>query len=147
MASQTAAPRKLPRHPTKINNPTQTTAIDAKQTLHELGILLLEIWHQEPFESRLPSSIVTATGNDARPLTSGSYYQRLAAAIEWLDDTTDPIPEQYDRAASLCIRGVIGGDSRLADWDDMAFWTAMCADVIEPLQRNCRPWQRGGGLG
>jgi hypothetical protein len=147
MASQTAAPRKLPRHPTKINNPTQTTAIDAKQTLLELGILLLEIWHQEPFQSRLPSSIITATGSDARPLTSGSYYQRLAAAIKWLDDTTDPMPEQYDRAASLCICGAIGGGSRLADWDDMAFWTAMCADVIEPLQTNCRPWQRGGGLG
>ncbi|KAL8398520.1 hypothetical protein RB596_005886 [Gaeumannomyces avenae] len=106
-------------------------AIDARATLLELGILLLEIWHQSPFEARLAA-------------TGGGYYQRLAAALEWLDDTADvdPMPELYDRATSLCIRGVIGGQSKLADWEDMRFWAGMCVDVIEPLERGCQAWRR-----
>lgn len=103
---------------------------DLKLVLLELGILLLELWHQESFESRCSTDIVP-TG----------YYQRLAVAMEWLDDTTDPMPEQYERAASLCIRGMIGGTSHFDNGDD-SFWGAVCEDIIEPLQKNCKPWQR-----
>ncbi|EAQ93048.1 predicted protein [Chaetomium globosum CBS 148.51] len=119
--------------------PPHPGVIDAKAALLELGILLLELWHQSPFEAR-PG----ATGG-------GGYYQRLAAALEWLDDTAvvDPMPELYDRAASLCIRGVIGGQAKLADWEDMGFWAGVCVDVIEPLEKGCRVWQRvsGGEVG
>ncbi|KAB5586280.1 hypothetical protein GE09DRAFT_945472 [Coniochaeta sp. 2T2.1] len=108
--------------------------VELKVALLELGILLLEIWHQESFESR-------CGGGDGQVPTG--YYQRLALAIEWLDDAADPMPEQYEKAASLCIRCVIGGTSNFAGWDDMAFWSAVCADIIEPLQKNCKPWQRG----
>ncbi|KAL8369881.1 hypothetical protein RB595_000301 [Gaeumannomyces hyphopodioides] len=110
--------------------------IDAKTALLELGILLLELWHQSPFEARLAA-------------TGGGYYQRLAAALEWLDDTTDvdPMPELYDRAASLCIRGVIGGQAKLADWEDMKFWAGVCIDVIEPLERGCQVWRRESPIG
>lgn len=116
--------------------PTCPGVIDAKTTLLELDILLLELWHQSPFE--------------ARPAAAGdSYYQRLAAALEWLDDTADvdPMPELYDRAASLCIRGVIGGQAKLADWEDMGFWTGVCVDVIEPLERGCQVWRRDSSIG
>ncbi|KAJ9148962.1 hypothetical protein NKR23_g4735 [Pleurostoma richardsiae] len=105
--------------------------IQPRVALLELGILLLELWHQQPFEARF--------GQDS---TADGYYQRLAMAIEWLDDTSDPMPEQYDRAVSLCVRGVIGGESHLASWEDIGFWGAICADVIEPLQKNCKLWQR-----
>ena len=60
----------------------------------------------------------------------------------YLDDSSDPMPEQYEKAASLCIRCVIGGSSNFAGWDDTSFWSAVCADIIEPLQKNCKPWQR-----
>jgi len=116
--------------------PSCPGVVDAKTTLLELGILLLELWHQSPFEAR-----VSATG--------GGYYQRLAAALEWLDDTAavDPMPELYDRAASLCIRGVIGGQTKLADWEDIGFWAGVCVDVIEPLERGCRAWPRESSIG
>ncbi|KAM7218470.1 hypothetical protein V8F06_006074 [Rhypophila decipiens] len=96
-----------------------------------LGIMLLEIWHQESFES-----MHATTG----PVPTG-YYQKLAFAMEWLDDTTDPMPEQYDRAVSLCIRGIVGGTSHFDEGDD-SFWGAVWGDIIEPLQKNCKPWQR-----
>ncbi len=110
--------------------------VDAKTTLLELGILLLEIWHESPFEARLAA-------------TGGGYYQRLAAAREWLDDTAvvDPMLELYDRAASLCILGVIGGQAKLADWEDIGFWAGVCVDVIEPLEKGCRGWQRESSTG
>ncbi|KAB5582281.1 hypothetical protein GE09DRAFT_1166780 [Coniochaeta sp. 2T2.1] len=115
------------------SNSKEEPPVELKVALLELGILLLEIWHQESFESR-------CGGGDGH-VPSG-YYQRLALAIEWLDDAADPMPEQYEKAASLCIRCVIGGTSNFAGWDDMAFWSAVCADIIEPLQKNCKPWQR-----
>lgn len=115
--------------------PTCPGAIDAKTSLLELGILLLELWHQSPFEARLAA-------------TGGGYYQRLVAALEWLDDTpdVDPMPELYDRAASLCIRSVIGGQAKLADWEDMGFWAGVCVDVIEPLERGCQVWRRESSI-
>lgn len=102
---------------------------EPKVALLELGILLLEIWHQQTFEARFAPEAFPA-----------GYYTRLAMAIEWLDDMADPMPEQYDKAVSLCVRGVIGGESHFADWEDTSFWAAICADIIEPLLKNCKLW-------
>lgn len=83
---------------------THDAVVQPKLALLEFGILLLEIWHRTTFEARF-SLEETTTG----------YYKRLALAIEWLDDMSDPMPELYDNAASRCIRGVIRGYLHLAD--------------------------------
>jgi hypothetical protein len=103
---------------------------EPKVALLELGILLLEIWHKMTLETRF--SLKTA------PV---GYYKRLALAFEWLDDTSDPLPELYDNAVSRCVRGVVGGECRFSDWEDMEFWGAVCGDIIEPLSKNCKQWR------
>ncbi|KAJ5127854.1 hypothetical protein N7448_008633 [Penicillium atrosanguineum] len=104
--------------------------IDPKIALLELGILLLEIWHMTTLETQfsLKESPV-------------EYYERLTLALKWLDDMNDPLPELYDKAASHCVRGIVGGEPRFRDWEDSGFWGAFCGNVIEPLSRNCKQWR------
>jgi hypothetical protein len=104
---------------------------DPKVALLELGILLLEIWYEETLERHFTLG-ESPTG----------FYERLAWAHKWLDEMTDPPPPLYDRAASHCIRGMIGGRVRLGEWADGEVWNAVCGDVVEPLLKNCR---REGG--
>ncbi|CEJ62663.1 hypothetical protein PMG11_11157 [Penicillium brasilianum] len=104
--------------------------IDPKIALLELGILLLEIWHKTTLESQfsLKESPV-------------EYYERLTLALKWLDDMNDPLPQLYDKAASHCVRGIVGGEPRFWDWEDSGFWSAFCGNIIEPLSRNCKQWR------
>ncbi|KAK3949102.1 hypothetical protein QBC32DRAFT_267492 [Pseudoneurospora amorphoporcata] len=103
---------------------------EPREALLELGILLLEIWHEETLETHF-SLGKTPTG----------YYERLPLAVEWLDEMSNPPPKFYAKAASHCITGMIGGEGRLGSWDDNDFWNAVCGDIIEPLRGNCKMWR------
>ena len=109
--------------------PTQQN-VDPKVALLELGILLLEIWHGTTLETQF-----------FLKEAPGGYYERLGLALRWLDDMKDPLPELYDKAASHCIRGMIGGETRFRKWEDIEFWGAFCGDIIEPLSKNCKQWR------
>jgi hypothetical protein len=122
-------------HSERIDSPldmstASVSSVEPKVALLELGILLLEIWHEETLETHFEL--------DNPP---SGYYERLPLAFQWLDDMSDPLPDLYDHAASRCIRGVIGGQSHYAGWNDMAFWVAICGDIIEPLSKNVRQWR------
>lgn len=104
--------------------------VEPKVALLELGILLLEIWHEMTLETRF--SLTEA------PI---EYYSRLVLALEWLDDTDDPLPELYDKAVSHCIRRIIGGESHFPDWENIKLWGAVCEDIIEPLSKICKQWR------
>jgi len=103
---------------------------EPKVALLGLGILLLEIWHEETLEAHFSL--------EKRPT---EFYERLALALKWLDEMTNPPPELYDRAASHCIKGMVSGEVRLGRWDDVAVWNAICGDIIEPLLKNCKMWR------
>lgn len=108
---------------------TRPGSVEPKVALLELGILLLEIWHESTLESRFELLEVPK-----------GYYLRLAMAVEWLDDTDNPLPELYDRAVSYCIQRP-AGEGRVTNWDDIKFWGKICGEVIEPLSKNCRQWR------
>ena len=112
----------------KDTQPQRT--VDPKIVLLELGILLLEIWHNKTVESQF-----------SLPDSPRAYRERLALALEWLDDLSDQPPELYDKAVCHCIRGIVGGETRLSDWEDPQLWSAVCQDVIEPLYKNCKQWR------
>jgi hypothetical protein len=112
----------------KISQPGREA--EPKEALLELGIMLLEIWHETTLESRFPLT---------DPLVG--HYMRLSLALEWLDDIANPLPDLYDKAVNHCVRRFIGGDSRLSKWDDMKLWKGICEDVIEPLSKNCKQWR------
>ncbi|CAM1510000.1 Fc.00g003350.m01.CDS01 [Cosmosporella sp. VM-42] len=103
------------------------TQIEPTLALLELGIILLELWHQRSLGDQFHYS--------SPPV---DYSERRDLALRWLDDMTHPLPDLYDKAASRCIRGIIGGESRFDDWEDTTFWNAFCVDIIEPLSQNCK---------
>lgn len=84
--------------------------VEPKIALLELGILLLEIWHERTLETKF----------SLKEAPSG-YYERLLLASRWLDETDDPLLTLYDKATSHCIRGMIGGETRLRTWEDIKF--------------------------
>ncbi|PQE29589.1 hypothetical protein CJF30_00009219 [Rutstroemia sp. NJR-2017a BBW] len=100
--------------------------IEPKKALLELGILLLEIWHQTTFESRFAS--------DRAPT---AYNERLVPALNWRDDTNDELLPLYATAISYCLLPHIDGSIVSTDWDDMKLWEGICGNVVEPLAKLC----------
>lgn len=101
-----------------------------KEDLLELGILLLEIWHMTAFKSRF----------DLKGMPVG-YYSRLSLALEWLDDTDDPLLKLYDKAVNFCLTGLRTSEERNAQWDNLRLWAAAYANIVEPLSENCKMWR------
>lgn len=108
---------------------TASRSIEPKVALLELGILLLEIWHKTTLEARF--------GLDVAP---SAYYDRMARAVEWLDDVDEPLPDLYDKAVAHCLRVNISGDTRFLDWEDTKLWSVICGDIIAPLAKICKQW-------
>ena len=108
---------------------TASHSVEPKVALLELGILLLEIWHKTPLEVRF--------GLETAPT---AYYDRMARAVEWLDDVDEPLPDLYDKAVAHCLRANIGGDTRFQDWEDTKLWSVICGDIITPLAKICKQW-------
>lgn len=104
-------------------------SVEPKVALLELGILLLEIWHKATLEARFGLKEAPA-----------AYYDRMARAVEWLDDVDEPLPDLYDKAVAHCLRVNIGGDTRFLDWEDTKLWSVICGDIIEPLSKICKQW-------
>ena len=104
-------------------------SIEPKVALLELGILLLEIWHKTTLEARF--------GLEKAPT---AYYDRMARAVEWLDDVDEPLPDLYDKAVAHCLRVNISGDTRYLDWEATKLWSVICGDIIAPLAKICKQW-------
>ena len=101
---------------------------NAKKIILELGIILLELWHEQTLEDKF---------SQGKPLKG--YFTRREFASRWIDDMTNPLPPLYDKAVCHCVGGMVGGDGRL-EWEDTKFWNAYCTDIIEPLRKNCEQW-------
>ena len=108
---------------------TASHSVEPKVALLELGILLLEIWHKMTLEARF--------GLETAPK---AYYDRMARAVEWLDDVNEPLPDLYDKAVAHCLRVNISGDTRFLDWEDPKLWSVICGDIIAPLAKICKQW-------
>jgi hypothetical protein len=104
-------------------------SVQPKIAMLELGILLLEIWHKTTLERRFRFEEAPT-----------AYYDRMARAVEWLDDVDEPLPDLYDQAVAHCLRGNIGGDTRFVDWNDTKLWNSVCENIIEPLSTICKQW-------
>lgn len=111
-------------------DPGQHVITDAKTALLELGIVLLEIWHEVALESRFPDA--------SSPI---DYFGRLRQAWEWLEDVDNPPPDLYNSAMSQCIKHFFGGRSVSFNWEDIEFRRVICQDIIEPLHRCCKQWE------
>lgn len=116
----------------KIENSEANGVKDAepRSILLELGILLLEIWHQTSLENQF---------SDKTADMSGGYFSRLSLAAQWLDDDYNTPPLLYEDAIRYCVYGV--STKKGADWNTNEFWGEICKEVIKPLSENCKQWK------
>ncbi|KAK6336229.1 hypothetical protein TWF696_001792 [Orbilia brochopaga] len=111
-------------------------AVELRIAILELGILLLEIWHQEAFEHWCERSLEI----QCKPPSAANFKQRYFLATAWLADKSNEPLEFYRTAVSYCISGIddksreAGGLHR----DKTGLWSELCQNVIEPLSQNCR---------
>jgi hypothetical protein len=103
---------------------------EPRSILLELGILLLEIWHQIWLEDQFPDKLADI---------SGGYFSRLSLAAQWLDDDYNTPPLLYEDAIRYCVYGV--STKKGADWNTNEFWGEICKQVIKPLSENCKQWK------
>ncbi|KAF3932763.1 hypothetical protein ABW19_dt0206299 [Dactylella cylindrospora] len=111
-------------------DPESGKNLELRIAILELGILLLEIWHEKAFEDQY--NTITQT-----PVTR---HIRRALALDWVEDASNPPPTLYYNAVLYCISGIINGESRDWEWDDRRLWSSLCQNIIEPLSKNCQSW-------
>ncbi|KAL7808811.1 hypothetical protein V8C44DRAFT_335461 [Trichoderma aethiopicum] len=105
-------------------------AAEPKSTLLELGILLLEIWHQTTLEIHFA---------DKADRFTSDYFTRLSLAAQWLDDDYDtPLP-LFEQAVRYCVYGA--STKRWTEWNTSELWGEICKEVIKPLSDNCGQWK------
>ena len=110
--------------PPPINRQAQV-----KEDLLELGILLLEIWHENNLENQFAQQLST----------SNVPFMRRACAVQWLEDLqTNPLPDLYFRAASHCVSGLMTPNPRASEWDHPDLWKSVCENIIDSLSKVAR---------
>ncbi|EHY58780.1 hypothetical protein HRR83_007506 [Exophiala dermatitidis] len=103
-----------------------------REALVELGILLLEIWHETTLDKAYPPDAATKR----------SFLERRGCAFAWLEEDRDVPVEKYYQAVFHCISGsVMNVVSGVPTWDDMRFWESMCESVIVPLHSFSKSWK------
>ncbi|PTB69280.1 hypothetical protein BBK36DRAFT_1110097 [Trichoderma citrinoviride] len=103
---------------------------EPKSTLLELGILLLEIWHQTTLEHRF-AGVTNQISSD--------YFTRLSLAAQWLDDDYNTLLPLYEQAVRYCVYGA--SMKRWTEWNTNELWGEICKEVIQPLSDNCGQWK------
>ena len=113
-------------HPIPSATPARQK-LNAKRSLLELGILLLEIFHEETIENY--ASVMNLPLDD-------TYGRQYDAARKWLEMTEGEAPLLLWDAAALCIECPFNRSSTLPDWDDAEFRKSVCDGVLKPLWEN-----------
>ncbi|KIW88670.1 uncharacterized protein Z519_10716 [Cladophialophora bantiana CBS 173.52] len=103
--------------------------LQPKEALLELGITLLELWHEKTIEDHFSGIPVPA-----------DYWGKLRLESIWLDDMTNPLLPQYRLAVAQCVKCFFGGRFCSPSWDDFEFRKALVRDMVEPLHENSKPW-------
>ena len=89
--------------------------------LLEIGILLLEIWHEKTLEQHFALN------------QAPKDCVRQMLAFEWYEEARNALPECYLKAAFYCIADVKNIVPGHVHWDNMRLWETICENVIEPL--------------
>ena len=107
---------------------SQPHKVEAKYQLLDLGIILLKIRHQTPFESWSFAHGFTL---------DGSYGTRYPAASRWLRDSPGEVEPSFFDAAARCIECTFQTRSAIPTWEDLDLRKSICELVIKPLWSNC----------
>jgi hypothetical protein len=103
-----------------------------RRTMLELGILLLELWHQQTFAFFIANSQITASN------TIGCRYD---AACQWADESIHNIMPFYHDVVKRCVEcnfAMSPSGPAEFDWNDSTFRKSVCEHVLQPLWEECR---------
>ncbi|KAL9055460.1 MAG: hypothetical protein Q9162_003558 [Coniocarpon cinnabarinum] len=96
-----------------------------KFVLLELGIVLLELWHNVSFEQFCAEKQITH---------GDEFYKRLEPAHRWFEETEGDMVGRHSKAVSSCIRCL----SKDTNFDDRTFRSEMFESILRPLDENTR---------
>lgn len=99
-----------------------------KRSLLELGIILLELWHNSAIETFASQNCLDIQDN---------YGSRYELAINWLTQSQDHIMPFYMQLVTRCIECTFTTTSPTPDWKDVNFRNSICEYVLRPLWENC----------
>lgn len=100
---------------------------ESRQTLTELGILLMEIWNGETFAAFAKKH---HCGHDVRPL------ERHTIAMNWYEQTWQQMTNNYGGVVKTCMSFPCDQSQGLHSWEDFDLRTSICAKVISPLYQD-----------
>lgn len=100
----------------------------SKRSLLELGIILLELWHDSAIETFASQNYLDIHDN---------YGSRYEIAMTWLTQSQDHIMPFYMQLVTRCIECTFTTTSPTPDWKDAEFRKSICEYVLKPLWENC----------
>lgn len=108
---------------------------EARRAILELGIMLLELWHETTFEAHYDALGVTI---------SNDYFDRARWAQEWLETSSDLLLPDYHDLVAHCIKCDFANnafENRLClnpTWENERLTQGFITGVIEPLRKMSR---------
>ena len=102
--------------------PSDLNTAEAKTTMLELAILLLEVMHHKSID------VWAARDQEGTPQT---YQDRMRVATHWLEQSTGKLLPDHLQAIEECL--VLCARSKIS-WDDK-FQRGYCENIIKPLQK------------
>jgi len=113
---------------TTSSNPGQTPEQKPRLMFLELGILLMEIWNQEPFANFAKAH---SAGQDV------SESMRQGLANDWYDNTYQTMTIRYGKVVRTCVNFAAEYSEGPQPWDDEDLRVLVCAKIIKPLEEEC----------
>ena len=105
-----------------VTSPRQSCirVMSLKRSLLELGIVLLELWHDKTMEAYFKGRLTGGTTD---------FYDRMSLAHRWADETQRYMLPNHHKAVRACIRCL----SQDADLIDKSLRDEIATDVLLPL--------------
>lgn len=116
-------------HQTGIQQPQWCSL---RECLLELGIVLLELWHNTTME------IYYGHPPWDQSSMSTNFYERLSLALRWLDETDDDMVWRHSQAVRSCMKICHSAVCEKEGLDNAALRNEVYEGIVQPLLENAK---------
>ena len=99
----------------------------------ELGIMMLEIYHETPLETYFAKEF---------PVFQDEYTFRQFLAKKWIEKSKFEIVQDYLMPIMQCVDCSFEPRTCFPDWKNDTFRKSVCEAMIEPLINLCGQWRK-----
>ena len=100
----------------------------AEQSLLDLAVTLLELFHEQSVEDYARNKNMTL---------DGTYKQHFYVAKKWIKTSRRKLVPPLLEAIRRCVNCTFQRSNILPNWNDAAFRTSFCEEVVKPLWDMC----------